>query len=56
MLLERINILKKEIIEYAYFVEGMVTKSINSLFERNTKKLIEIIENDEKYANEKEVL
>uniref|UniRef100_A0A7C4YDV9 Phosphate-specific transport system accessory protein PhoU n=1 Tax=candidate division WOR-3 bacterium TaxID=2052148 RepID=A0A7C4YDV9_UNCW3 len=55
MLLERINILKKEIIEYAYFVEGMVTKSINSLFERNTKKLIEIIENDEKYANVKEV-
>lgn len=55
MIQERIDILKREIIEYSIFVEKMITKSINSFFNRDIKTLSEVIEKDEKISNDKEI-
>ncbi len=55
MIEERINILKREIIEYSSLVEKMIFKSIDSLFRRNIETLKNILDVDENIANEKEI-
>jgi phosphate transport system protein len=52
MLEERINALKRNIIEYATVVENMIDKSIRGLSERNEALLKEVIEQDEPRVNQ----
>lgn len=55
MIEESIKGLKKEIINYALNVEKMIIKSIRGLVDKNEDVLNEVIEKDEKYANEEEL-
>lgn len=55
MLEQRLNELKKEIINYAFHVEKMVEKSIKGLLEKREDLLKEVIEKDENFANELEI-
>ncbi len=55
MLESKIIMLRKELIEYAAYVETMIEKSIHGLLERDNKMLTELIEADEPRANEAEV-
>lgn len=55
MLIEKIQELKKEIIEYAAHVEAMIAKSIRGLQTNDMAMLKEIIEADEPIANEFEL-
>jgi phosphate transport system protein len=47
--------LRKELIEYAAYVEAMIEKSINGLLRRDKKLLTELIEHDEPKANDVEI-
>lgn len=51
MLNEKINALKRNIIEYATVVENMIDKSIRGLSEKNEALLKEVIEQDEPRVN-----
>lgn len=55
MLIEKIQELKKEIIEYAAHVETMIDKSIRGLQTKDMAMLKEVIETDEPIANEFEL-
>jgi len=55
MLIEKIQELKKEIIEYAAHVETMIAKSIRGLQTKDMAMLKEVIEADEPIANEFEL-
>jgi len=55
MLIEKIQELKKEIIEYAAHVEAMIAKSIRGLQTKDMAMLKEVIEVDEPIANEFEL-
>jgi phosphate transport system protein len=52
---EKITSLKHELIEYATLVEGMIDKSIKGLINKNKGLLIEVMEKDERQANEFEI-
>jgi len=52
---EKITGLKHELIEYATLVEGMIDKSIKGLINKNKGLLIEVMEKDERQANEFEI-
>ena len=55
MLEEKIVALRKELIEYAAHVEGMIERSIQGLLKRDKGILIEVVENSEPQANDCEV-
>lgn len=55
MLAEEIILLKKELIEYAGLLENMIEKSIKGLLKKEKELLIEIIEQDEPKANDREI-
>jgi phosphate transport system protein len=52
---EKIINLKRELIEYATLVEGMIEKSIKGLLKKEKGLLIEVIESDEPKANDLEI-
>jgi len=52
---EKIINLKRELIEYATLVEGMIEKSIKGLLRKEKGLLIEVIETDEPKANDLEI-
>ena len=52
---EKITGLKRELIEYATLVEGMIDKSIKGLVNKDRELLIEVIQKDEPNANEFEI-
>jgi len=52
---EKIADLKRQLIEYATLVEGMIDKSIQGLLNRNKETLIEVVEKDEPNANDFEI-
>lgn len=56
MLEEKITALRKELIEYATVIEGMIEKSINALLRKDSTMLMEIIEKDEPIANNTEII
>jgi len=56
MLGEKIKELRRELIEYATFVENMIDKSINGLLNKNREQLNEVIEKDEPKANHTEIM
>jgi phosphate transport system protein len=56
MLEEKMIALRKELIECATHVEGMIDKSIKGLLQKNPLLLTEVIEKDEPKANETEIL
>jgi phosphate transport system protein len=56
MLGEKIKELRKELIEYATFVENMIDKSINGLLKKDREQLNEVIEKDEPKANYSEII
>jgi len=47
--------LRKELIEYATFIESMIEKSIRGLLQKDEKMLTELIERDEPRANDIEI-
>jgi phosphate transport system protein len=55
MLEAKMVALRKELIEYATHVEGMIDKSITGLMRKDTPTLTEVIEKDEPKANESEI-
>ena len=55
MLLEEIIELKKELIQYAAFVEQMLERGLRGLLEKNRELLLEVIDVDEPEANEREI-
>lgn len=55
MIEEKLTGLKKELIEYAALIEGMIEKSIKGLLEKDKEILNEVIEKDELKANNLEV-
>ncbi len=55
MLDERINDLRKELIEYGAFVEKMIEKSIRGLLQKSKSLLSQVIDEDEPRANEFEI-
>jgi len=55
MLEEKITGLKRDIVEYAGLVEGMIAKSIAGLLEKRPDVLGEVIERDEPRANSLEI-
>jgi phosphate transport system protein len=55
MLLEEITEVKKELIQYAAFVERMLEKSLQGLLEKNREVLVEVIDADEPQANQREI-
>jgi len=55
MLEERIVELKKELIEFATIVEGMITKSIKGLLKKEKATLLEVVEESEPSANAFEI-
>lgn len=55
MLLEGITEVKKELIQYAAFVERMLEKSLQGLLEKNREMLLEVIDVDEPQANQREI-
>jgi phosphate transport system protein len=55
MLDEKMIALRKELIEYATLVEGMIDKSISGLLRKDSSMLSEVIEKDEPKANECEI-
>jgi len=52
---ERINALKRKLIEYATLVENMIDKAIKGLVEREREPLVEVIEIDEPRADNTEL-
>ncbi len=52
MLREKLELLKKELADYAKLVEEMIHKSIDGLLKKNKKELLELDEKDEPKANE----
>jgi phosphate transport system protein len=56
MLEEKMISLRKELIEYATHVEGMIDKSITGLMKKNSSLLNEVTEKDEPKANEWEII
>ncbi|MEO0295915.1 MAG: PhoU domain-containing protein, partial [candidate division WOR-3 bacterium] len=52
---QKLEELKKEIINYAFLVEKMIEKSITGLLEKREELLKEVIEKDEISANELEI-
>jgi phosphate transport system protein len=55
MLEEKMVALRKELIDYATHVEGMIDKSITGLMRKDSSTLTEVIEKDEPKANEAEI-
>jgi phosphate transport system protein len=55
MLEEKMISLRKELIEYATHVEGMIDKSITGLMKKDSSLLNEVTEKDEPKANEWEI-
>ena len=55
MLKEHLDKLKKQLMESAFLVDGMIEKSINGLIKRDKKVLSEIIEQDEPKENRAEI-
>ena len=55
MLEAKMVALRKELIEYATHVEGMIDKSITGLMRKDSPTLTEVIEKDEPKANESEI-
>ncbi len=55
MLMEKLNELKKKLVEESALAESMVKKSIEGLVERKESMLIEVIEKDEPRLNEMEI-
>src|SRR5512136_2637530 len=55
MLEEKMVALRRELIEYATHVEGMIDKSITGLMRKDSSVLTEVIEKDEPKANEAEI-
>jgi phosphate transport system protein len=55
MLEAKMVALRKELIEYATHVEGMIDKSITGLMRKDSTSLTEVIEKDEPKANESEI-
>ena len=51
MLAEKINDLKRDLVEFATLVEHMIEKSIRGLLEKKSDLLVEVIEEDEPKAN-----
>lgn len=56
MLDEKMTALRKELIEYATHVEGMIDKSIQGLLKKDPLLLTEVIQKDEPKANETEIV
>ncbi len=56
MLGEKIKELRRDLIEYATFVENMIDKSVNGLLRRDKSWLNEVIEKDEPKANYMEIV
>jgi phosphate transport system protein len=54
MLTQKLNELKRQLIEYATLVENMIDKSIKGLIDKNKETLVEVIENDEPRANSRD--
>jgi phosphate transport system protein len=55
MLEEKVALLKRELIEFASLVEGMIDKSVKGLLRRDRKALLEVVEQDEPRANKLEI-
>jgi len=55
MLRDNLDKLKKQLMESAFLVDGMIEKSINGLIKRNKKVLLEVIEQDEPKENRAEI-
>ncbi|MCX5817991.1 MAG: phosphate signaling complex protein PhoU [Proteobacteria bacterium] len=55
MLEEKITALRKELIEYAAIIEGMIEGSVNAQLRKDSAVLMEIIEKDEPIANDVEI-
>lgn len=55
MIEEKLVELKKELIDFAMLVEGMLNKSISGLQKRDRMTLIEVLEKDEPKANSYEI-
>ena len=55
MLAEKINDLKRELVEFATLVEHMIDKSIKGLLEKKSDLLVEVMEEDEPKANGLEI-
>jgi phosphate transport system protein len=55
MLEAKMVALRRELIEYATHVEGMIDKSITGLMRKDSPTLTEVIEKDEPKANESEI-
>ena len=55
MLEEKINELRKELVEYGALVEKMIEKSIRGLLEKNRESSEDVMDNDEPKANEFEI-
>ncbi len=53
---DKLPALRKELIEYATFVEEMIDKSVTGLQNRDMALLREVIERDEPKANEREII
>ena len=55
MLQDYLDKLKKQLMESAFLVDGMIEKSINGLMQRDEKVLSEVIEQDEPKENRAEI-
>jgi len=55
MLEDKINSLKRELMEYAGLVESMVEKAIRGLLQKQRELLTQVIEEDEPKANDREI-
>jgi len=55
MLVERIQISKKKLIGFAFFIESMIEKSVKGLLKKQKELLVEIIEHDEPKTNQMEL-
>ena len=55
MIEEKVIQLKKNLVEYAGLVEGMVRKAMKGLVEKNRQALLEVVEKDEPAANNYEL-
>ncbi len=55
MLEEKINELKKRLIDYTTLVMSMVEKSVNGLVDRKEDLLVSVVEKDEPRANNFEI-
>lgn len=55
MIEEKLNDLKKRLIEYSSLATGMVNKSIRGLVDQDEERIREVLERDEPRANDREI-